>query len=238
MKEYAILLDSTCCTGCNTCMYKCIQENRLQEPASRGLFRTSVQINDNGLYHHRCMHCLEPACVEACRESCGDKPALVKSAYGPVLYDAALCQGCKECVAACPFGVPQIDEITEKMVKCSMCAHRIKDGREPACVEACPTGALMFGEHKDMVAKAKSMATEQKLQLYGLKENGGGHFIVLTRAAPAEIGYPEVALYPARRLHVAGAGVTAPAIAALALGGLKKFSDRRHRIESSGRTEK
>lgn len=237
MKEYAILLDSTYCTGCNTCMYKCIQENRLQDPASRGLFRTFVQINDHGLYHHRCMHCLEPACVEVCKESCGENPALVKSEYGPVLYDAALCQGCRECVDACPFQVPRIDDETEKMIKCSMCAHRIKDGREPACVEACPTGALMFGEYREMMDRAKRRAAEQNLHLYGLKENGGGHFFVLSRSAAVESGYPDVAFCPVQRMRPSQAGMTVAA-AALALGGLKKFSDRRHRIENGQETEK
>ena len=236
MKAYAILLNSTDCTGCNTCLYKCVQENRLQDSASRGLFRTSVQINDHGLYHRRCMHCLEPACVDACEASCGDKPALTRSEYGPVLYDASLCQDCRDCVEACPFNVPQMDDATRKMIKCSMCAHRIQEGRVPACVEACSTGALMFGEYREMVARAKQLAAEQGLHLYGLLENGGGHFLVLTREAPVSVGYPEVAPCHAARIRATESGMTAAAIAALALGGLKKFSDRRARIENDQTT--
>ena len=231
MKEYAILLDSTYCTGCNTCMYKCIQENWLQEPASRGLFRTWVQINDHGLYHHRCMHCLEPSCVEACKEANGEKHALTKSPYGPVLFDVSLCVGCEACVDACPFEVPKIDETTQKMIKCSMCAHRIQDGREPACVEACPTSALIFGEYRDIVAQAKERAAAQKLKIYGLEENGGGHFLVLV-SEPIKAGYPKADLQPGKGIRFAGADVTAPALAVLAIGGLKKFSDRRRRIET------
>ncbi len=231
MKEYAILLDSTYCTGCNTCMYKCIQENRTEELASRGMFRTWVQINDHGLYHHRCMHCLEPSCVEACKEANGEKHALTKSPYGPVLFDISLCVGCEACADACPFEVPKIDQKTQKMVKCSMCAHRLQDGREPACVEACPTGALMFGEYQDIVAKAKERAAAQKLTIYGLKENGGGHFLVLA-SEPIKAGYPKAELRSVKGVRVAGAGVTAPALAVLAVGGLKKFSDRRHRVET------
>ena len=66
MKQYAILLDSRFCTGCNTCFYKCVQENRLHDVAANGSTRTLVQINDEGMYHHRCMHCLEPTCVANC----------------------------------------------------------------------------------------------------------------------------------------------------------------------------
>ncbi|KIX15618.1 4Fe-4S dicluster domain-containing protein [Dethiosulfatarculus sandiegensis] len=231
MKEYAILLDSTYCTGCNTCMYKCIQENRLEDPASRGLFRTWVQINDHGLYHHRCMHCSDPACVAACKEACGDKPALTKSAYGPVLYDAKLCIGCGGCEDSCPFEVPHLDDATNKMVKCSMCAHRIQEGRVPACVEACPTNAMVFGEYRDILAKATERAKAQKLKIYGLKENGGGHFLVLA-PEPIQAGYPKVALSPVKGKQVAGLEVKTPALLALGIGGLKKFSDRRNRIET------
>ncbi len=231
MKEYAILFDSTYCTGCNTCMYKCLQENLLQEPASRGLLRTWVQINDHGLYHHRCMHCLEPACVEACQEANGEKHALTRSDYGPVLFDASLCIGCGACEDACPFGVPQIDAKNNKMIKCSMCAHRIQDGRVPACVEACPTSAFEFGEYRDIVAKATERAAAQKLKIYGLKENGGGRFLVLA-PDPIQAGYPKVALSPVKAVQAAGLDVKTPALVALAIGGLKKFSDRRQRVEA------
>ena len=48
MKEYAILLDSTYCTGCNSCGYRCIQEFQYHDLATRGHFRTFVQVNDEG----------------------------------------------------------------------------------------------------------------------------------------------------------------------------------------------
>ena len=230
MKEYAILLDTTNCTGCNTCMYKCTQENRLQEPPSRGLFRTWVEINDRGLVHHRCLHCLDPACVAACKESLGENSALTRSGYGPVLYDAALCQGCGACVESCPFEVPRLDEAAEKIVKCSMCAHRLAAGKPPACVEACPTNALIFGEYKQILSRAQKTAAEQRLHLYGQRENGGGHFLVLTREIPEAAGYPRVA-FRAEKLDPVPAGVGVAAVAAAALSGLKAFSDRRARIE-------
>ncbi len=75
MKRYAILLDDTFCTGCNSCAYRCIQEFRYHDQASKGLFRTFVQINDDGLYQKRCMHCLEPDCVENCPVKALTRPA-------------------------------------------------------------------------------------------------------------------------------------------------------------------
>jgi Fe-S-cluster-containing dehydrogenase component len=162
MKEYAILLDNTFCTGCNTCGYRCIQEFRYHDQAAKGLFRTFVQINDEGLYQKRCMHCLDPQCVKNCPVK-----ALTKSDYGPVLYSAQTCIGCRTCTKVCPFQVPQFDEAAKKIVKCSLCAQRLGDGKQPACVEVCPTGALQFGEYKAMKSQAVKLAKEKKLALYG-----------------------------------------------------------------------
>ena len=131
---------------------------------------------------------------------------------------------------ACPFEVPRLDEAAEKIVKCSMCAHRLTSGRPPACVEACPTNALIFGEYSQILSRARKTADEQHLHLYGHRENGGGHFLVLIREHPEAAGYPRVASRP-EKLDPVPAGVGAVAVAAAAISGLKAFSDRRARIE-------
>jgi len=232
MKSYAILLDTTICTGCNSCTYKCIQENRLHDEASRGLFRTFVEIKDEGTRHYRCMLCREPVCVDECPEG-----ALTKTDYGPVLYDESLCVGCETCADACPFGVPQLDPASGKIIRCNMCAHRVKDGRQPACVEVCPNLALSFGEYEEIAAIARARAEKEKLHIYGLTENGGGQFITIMKGDPASVGYPAVGGKSAKReqpaLNWASTG-----IAGLAIGGLKAFSDRRARIESEKKKPK
>lgn len=227
MKEYAMLLDTTFCTGCNSCTYRCIQEFRTHDPASRGLFRGLVTINDGGLYHKRCMHCLDPECVKNCPVE-----AMTKSEYGPVLYDAKKCIGCKTCTEACPFGIPQFDSATEKILKCSLCAHRIGEGKQPVCAEVCPTGALQFGEYTAMVEKAKALVLNNRMNAYGLDEAGGTRLLIVSKESPAAAGYPKVAAKPAKTGRTKGGeAIAVPAFAALALGGLKKFSDRRARIE-------
>ncbi len=168
MKSYAILLDTTLCTGCNTCLYKCIQENMRHDEASRGLFRTIAFIRDTGIYHQRCMHCVTPDCVDVCPEG-----ALTKTDYGPVLYNADLCIGCQTCIDACPFSAPLFDQVTEKIVRCSMCAHRISEGQPPACVEACPTEALVFDESHRILALAEKRTVRDNLYVYGITQNGG-----------------------------------------------------------------
>jgi Fe-S-cluster-containing dehydrogenase component len=228
MEEYAILLDTTYCTGCNTCAYRCVQEFRYHAQAAKGLFRTFVTANDEGIYHKRCMHCLEPECVKQCPVN-----ALTKSDYGPVLYDIKTCIGCQTCVKVCPFQIPQFDEATKKIVKCSLCAQRIGTGKQqPACVEVCPTGALKFGTYKDISAKAKDLAAKGKLTLYGAQEAGGTHFFVAMKGDPVKAGYPNVAKKAAKGKKGQASGfLNLPVAAAgLAFAGLKKLSDRKEEV--------
>lgn len=228
MKENAILLDTTYCTGCNSCAYRCIQEFRYHDKAARGLFRTFVQVNDNGLYQKRCMHCLAPDCVANCPVQ-----ALTKSESGQVLYDEKKCIGCKTCVRSCKFGIPQFDEVAKKIVKCSMCAHRVGENKPPACVEVCSTGALQFGEYKEILEKAKKLAAKGNLKIYGMKENGGTHLFVLAKIDPVKFGYPKVTAKSVTKGLSMGNIPTMPmAIAALAVGGFKKFSERRAVVEA------
>jgi formate dehydrogenase iron-sulfur subunit len=225
MNEYAILLDSTYCTGCNSCAYRCIQEFREHDQAAKGLFRTFVTTNDGGLHHKRCMHCLDPECVKNCPVE-----ALTKSDYGAVLYNAKTCIGCKTCAEVCPFDIPQFEETSEKIVRCNLCAHRIGNGKQPACVEVCPTGALQFGEYLSIVERAKSLSRKHRLHLYGLEEAGGTHLIVVTKDAPALAGYPTVS-----NASGSASGKALPALAALAVGGIQKWSERKSLVQAEGR---
>lgn len=233
MKQYAILLDTRFCTGCNTCFYKCVQENRLHDVAANGNTRTIVTINDEGMYHLRCMHCLEPTCVANC-----PKKALTKSEYGPVLWDSNVCIRCGTCVLRCPFHVPMFDEVHNKIVKCSLCAHRYFEGEDhsvPACVEACPTSSLEFGEREQIIAKARQIAKDNDLYIYGLEENGGTNLIILTQNDPLAVGYPEVDKSNAGYSPVAigGTVVGLGAVAAAAYVGLKKYSERKDAVAKS-----
>jgi len=179
------------------------------------------------------MHCLEPDCVENCPVK-----ALTKSEYGPVLYDAKICIGCQTCVRVCKFHIPQFDADTKKIVKCSMCAYRINDDKKPACVEVCPTGALQFGEYEAMKKLASKMVKEKKLKLYGYVENGGTHLFVLAKEDPVKFGYPKVAKKALKGKASLDGELGVPALAALAVVGFKKYSERRSRIEAEAKKTK
>ena len=88
-----------------------------------------------------CFHCEEPWCVKACPTHAMQK----REKDGIVFVEHSLCIGCKSCMAACPWGVPQWDPVMRKVVKCDYCMDRVDAGLQPACVTKCVTGCLSFG---------------------------------------------------------------------------------------------
>lgn len=82
---------------------------------------------------------------------------------GPVLIDADRCIGCKMCIVACPFGVIEFSPDGGVAVKCDQCIERTAAGEDPACVEACPTRALVFVDI-DEYNRRKRQAAAQQLQ--------------------------------------------------------------------------
>jgi len=87
------------------------------------------------------MHCFQPACADACPVGAISK----READGVVLVDKTLCTGCRACLDACPYDVPQFGA-DNQMLKCDMCIANCEtpdnDFRAPPCVRTCPTGAL------------------------------------------------------------------------------------------------
>jgi formate dehydrogenase iron-sulfur subunit len=131
----------------------------------------------------RCLHCTEASCVEVC-------PTGAAAHRGDaVLIDPEWCIGCGYCETACPFDVPRLGEGAEKASarKCWFCMDRVTDGMQPACANACPTGAIEFGDRSALVAKGQERVAALKqmglaeANLYGDKLLGGlGQMYVLT----------------------------------------------------------
>jgi formate dehydrogenase iron-sulfur subunit len=151
---------------------------------------------DRASMPYHCMHCLEPSCASACPVG-----AWSKREDGPVVYDSSRCIGCRYCMNACPFGVPHFDwnkGILEQplITKCTMCAHRIDNGEEPACVQTCPTDALLFGTRADMLAEAKARLAAHPDKyinhVYGEHENGGTSYLIISHVPFDQLGLPNV----------------------------------------------
>jgi formate dehydrogenase iron-sulfur subunit len=162
-KSFAILTDTTLCTGCENCVRACKKKNNLgqDEPRrwkmaiddlSATRFTTIIR-HDGGHYiRKQCRHCAEPACASACLVG-----ALKKTKEGPVTYDPGLCIGCRYCMIACPYDIPRYEwsKAAPTIRKCDMCYDRVLKGLTPACVEACPESATIFGERSELIAEAK-----------------------------------------------------------------------------------
>jgi formate dehydrogenase iron-sulfur subunit len=187
-----ILIDTTLCTGCEECIIACKKENDLGkdrpwrgQESIDGLSATrwSTIISKPGgqFVRNQCRHCLEPACVSACIVG-----ALTKLPEGPVVYDEDRCMGCRYCMLACPYGIPRYDwdRNTPLVQKCVMCAPRLAQNRPPACVEACPENAMIFGTRQELLAEAhrRIEANPRKYQprVYGEKEVGGTSIMLVS----------------------------------------------------------
>lgn len=129
----------------------------------------------------RCMHCDNPPCVNLCPFG-----ALDKKPEGVSRINPDLCFGGAKCRDVCPWGIPARQagvglylKIAPKyvggglMYKCDLCYDRITKGQKPACVEACPQGAILYGNKEELRQLAYEKAEAIKGFVYGDKENGG-----------------------------------------------------------------
>jgi formate dehydrogenase iron-sulfur subunit len=127
------------------------------------------------------MHCLEPSCVAACLVG-----GLLRTAEGAVVYDPDRCIGCRYCMLACPLHVPRYEWHSRLpfMRKCTLCIDRLRQGKIPACVEACPHEALSFGMRTGMLGVARErLAREPGRYLphvWGEREWGGTSVLYLS----------------------------------------------------------
>lgn len=159
----AILTDTTKCIGCRECVIACKKRHNLEQAIPRrwsaedGLSArnwTSIVERPPDRYVRKlCRHCLNPACVSACPVN-----ALSKNEDGAVVYDSSRCIGCRYCMMACPYGIPRYDwdRPVPYIRKCILCAEYIARGEKPACTEACPTEATIFGDRDELIAEARS----------------------------------------------------------------------------------
>ena len=189
--EVAKLIDVSSCIGCKACQVACMQWNDLRDTVGNniGVYDNPADLSAESWTVMRfsevevkppepaliqemklewlirkdgCMHCDDPGCLKACPAP----GAIVKYTNGIVDFIEENCIGCGNCVTGCPFDVPRISKKDNKAYKCTLCSDRVSVGLEPACVKACPTGAIHFGSKEDMLEYGSERVADLKERGY------------------------------------------------------------------------
>lgn len=221
--------DTTVCIGCKACEVACKQWNQL--PAAEGGQNTlSGDSYDNTrrldgthwrhvkfieqftedrsegrwlLMSDVCKHCVQAGCLEVCPTG-----AIIRTEFDTVVIQSDVCNGCRACIGACPFGVIDINPAAGTAQKCTLCYDRLQAGMEPACSKACPTDSIQFGPVSALRERAAGrvqklrQAGENRAYLYGADETmlGGLNSFFLLVDKPQVYGLPPDPKLPSRNL--------------------------------------
>jgi Fe-S-cluster-containing dehydrogenase component len=177
MARLSLLIDVTKCTGCYNCFLACRDEyyGNDYSPYSAaqpldGQFWMQIKEIERGRYPKPkldyvpvpCLHCETAPCAEAAADA-----AVYRREDGIVLIDPEKAKGQQAIVNACPYRVIFWNAELQLPQKCTMCAHRLDEGAtEPRCVEACPTGALVFGDLDDPGSDIAKLSAALKTEVY------------------------------------------------------------------------
>jgi carbon-monoxide dehydrogenase iron sulfur subunit len=152
------------CTACRTCELACamahVDTNDLVEAIYKlgAKPRIYIEAADGLTVPLQCRHCDDAPCVMVCPTGALSRASQAE----PVVANQDKCIGCEYCVQACPFGVivlakrPDAAEAGKVIIKCDLCAQRLAEGLEPACVSSCPTGALTYKEMDESARRARA----------------------------------------------------------------------------------
>lgn len=255
-----VLFDATRCIGCRRCEQACNEVNKLPAPdiafddlsvlenKRRTDEKTYTVVNKyqgtNGPVYRKgqCNHCLEPACASACFVR-----AFEKLPNGAVVYDESVCVGCRYCMVACPFEIPtyEYDEpVTPRVMKCTLCAPLLAEGKLPGCVAICPKEALTFGPRDELIQIARrriAMFPDKYVDhVYGEHEMGGTSWMYISGESFSDIGMREDLGTASAPELTAGALAAVPMVVGLwpvLLGGIWAVNQRKDKIANAERVK-
>jgi formate dehydrogenase iron-sulfur subunit len=229
-KAYGFFTDTSVCIGCKACEVACKEWNQL--PATdngflgQSLDNTGtldgqnwrhVKFIDNVpdetlgtgngkpflLMSDVCKHCTHASCMDVCPTG-----AIIRTEFDTVFIQGSVCNGCRNCIAACPYDVIDIDPQQDVARKCTLCYDRLQGGMEPACAKACPTESIQFGPLDELRERAERRLAQvhahgtPEANLYGHDDKvyGGLHAFFLLMDKPEVYDLPpaEDALLPGR----------------------------------------
>src|SRR3954470_18000716 len=261
------MTDTTLCIGCKACEVACKEWNQL--PAINGGVNTlsgdsydNTRALDGENWRHVkfveqfnildptrdggrwllmsdvCKHCVKAGCLEVCPTG-----AIIRTEFDTVVIQSDVCNGCRACIAACPFGVIDINPVSGTAQKCTLCYDRMRAGMEPACSKACPTQSIQFGTIKELHGRAEKRVQqlqqlgEKRAYLYGADEKmlGGLNSFYLLVDKPEVYGLPPEPKMPTRNLK---SGTLFSAFGALLVGLMGIISFRNRGISENAREER
>jgi formate dehydrogenase iron-sulfur subunit len=228
--------DTTVCIGCKACQVACHQWNKLPsgtgktQPDGQRLslpllsgdsYDNTRSFSDVNWRHVKfieqfsvdrkqaawmmmsdvCKHCVNAPCLEVCPTG-----AILRTEFDTVYINEPACNGCRDCVSACPFGVIHMSEDKHVAQKCTFCYDRLKHNLTPACAQACPTASIQFGKLSELKQRAQARVDQLKAQghtkarLYGADDSvlGGLNAFYLIEDEPEVFGLPSRPRVPSR----------------------------------------
>jgi formate dehydrogenase iron-sulfur subunit len=150
-----------------------------------------------------CKHCVHAPCLDVCPTA-----AIMRTEFDTVYIQEPACNGCRDCVSACPFGVIHMSASKKVAQKCTFCYDRLKQGLPPACAQACPTQSIRFGPLTQLKKEAHSRVAQLHKQgktnarLYGADDKvlGGLNSFYLLMDEPEVYGLPSKPKVPSHSL--------------------------------------
>jgi formate dehydrogenase iron-sulfur subunit len=265
--------DTSVCIGCKACQVACHQWNDLPadlaeqpgentpgrtRPITGSSYDNTGSLSDNNWRHVKfieqfnperteaawlmmsdvCKHCVNAPCLEVCPTG-----AIIRTEFDTVYIQQDVCNGCRDCVGACPFGVIHMGG-TENLgkgiaKKCTLCYDRLQHNLTPACAQACPTESIQFGPIEELRQRATARLQQlqgegySKAQLYGADEKilGGLNSFYLLMDEPEVYGLPREPKLPSRTVLPSSLFSIGSAIA---VGLAALFSFRVRRVNQLG----
>jgi formate dehydrogenase iron-sulfur subunit len=231
--------DTTVCIGCKACQVACHQWNdlpadfgppapdgtRLPLPLTGNSYDNTGSLSDVNWRHVKfieqfspdrtqaawlmmsdvCKHCANAPCLEVCPTG-----AILRTEFDTVYINEPACNGCRDCVAACPFGVIHMSTNPNKLIaqKCTFCYDRLQHGLTPACAQVCPTQSIQFDSLKNLKEVAKRRVAQlhsegvKSAYLYGADDKvlGGLNAFYLLVDKPETYGLPSNPKLPSRNV--------------------------------------
>jgi Fe-S-cluster-containing dehydrogenase component len=186
MARYGMIVDINKCNGCYNCFLACKDEYTGNDyppysVAQQNDGRPFMKMTEKEMgkcpqvkvdyIAQPCLQCRNATCVKMATDG-----EVYRRPDGIVIIDPEKAKGKRELVTYCPHRVISWNEAQDVAQKCTFCVHLLENGaKEPRCVEACPSGALLFGDlddpNSEISMSLKAAPTEELNSSYGLKPN-------------------------------------------------------------------